>query len=189
MDWFRNLSPRGKRVAIVGAGVALALVLVLASRRRAPASAAATDPAAPAPVASAGPGFEPANVPYDAASSGILSDLVDDVADLRRSVEGIPVPEVPAGASEIAQDVAAILAPVFNPAGPAPVTTTPPVTAAPVVPAPTRGGSAPARGPVGGRRVGPWDTAAKRDKAVAGIPKAKVRPYSDGGKFFAEIFD
>lgn len=43
----------------------------------------------------------------------------------------------------------------------------------------------PAPGP---RKVGPWSTKAARDRAVADVPAGRVRPFSAGGKFYAEIY-
>lgn len=50
-------------------------------------------------------------------------------------------------------------------------------------PAPTPSSSTPA--PSGTRNVGPWATAAMRDRAVANLQV--VRKYSSGGKFYATI--
>lgn len=198
MDWFRNLSPRGKRIAVVAGAAGLALILILASRRRQPVAPAATVDTSTAGGSMAGgviPGTsgDLPNAAFDSATSAGLADLRDEVDALRGDITAIPalIPS-PTGASDIAQAVGDVLRPIFDNALAAPVTTAPPVTSSP---APTSARPQPsatkpaATGPVGGRKVGPWDTAAKRDASVKNIPPGKVRKYSQGGKFYAEIFD
>lgn len=198
MDWFRNLSPRGKRVAIIAGGAGLALILIMVSRRgQAAAPAAPVDTSGEGSLAGGPGGVIPGtsgvlpNADYDSSTSQGLADLRDEVNAIRGDIAAIPglIP-VPSGASEVAQAVGDVLRPIFDGALAAPVTTAPPITASPAPAArPQPAAKPPVTGPVGGRRVGPWDTAAKRDKAVAGIPAGKVRKYSQGGKFYAEIFD
>lgn len=69
------------------------------------------------------------------------------------------------------------------PPGPAPVQ-----AGAPPPPPPPPPPDVP-RGPLGGRRVGPWDVKADRDRAIADIPVHLRRPYRSGGKFWAEVWN
>lgn len=196
MDWFRKLTPQRRRVVIIGAGVGVGLVLVLLARRSGGSSApAATEVATGTVAGGGGPGLVGGgplpNAGYDSSLSDLLSSVVEGVEGLRGDISALPVPS---GASDVAREVGEVLRPIVDSVLAAPVTTAPPVTASPapaVAPTPP---PAPAprpaqTGPVGGRRVGPWATKAQRDGAVSGIPANKVRKYSEGGKFYAEIFD
>lgn len=203
MNFLRNLSPRGKRFAVIGAAGVIGLVVLMSRRRAASTPVVATATPETTTVGAAGYGAGgtlPAgltsdlpNAGYDSGASAGFSDLRDAIAGLGDRIDAIPLPS---GASDIAQAIGAILTPGTDPAAPTTVTTAPPITesttpASPVAPQPAPAAPRPAAatGPVGGRRVGPWATAAMRDKAVAGIPAGKVRKYSTGGKFYAEIFD
>ena len=191
MDWFRKLPANRKRLVIIAGGVGVGLLLVLMSRRGGGAAATAGEGEQSHATLSGGVPMMTAgvfpNAAYDSAFSDLLSDVADQVQGVRDDVARIPLPTP---ASEVFAPVLDYLRERTDAAGPAPVTTPPPVTASPAIPAaPTPAPKPPVAGPVGGRRVGPWATAAQRDAAVKNIPPGKVRKYREGGKFYAEIFD
>lgn len=202
MNFIRNLSPRGKRIAVIGAAVAIGLVVLMSRRRSSGTPAVDSQTPETTTVGAAGYGAGgtlPAgltsdlpNAGYDSGVSAGLADVLDQLGQIGDQIATLPTPT---GASEIAQGVGEVLRPIFDSAGPTGVGTQAPITespapAAPVAPQPSAAPRpAAATGPVGGRRVGPWATKAMRDNAVAGIAANKVRKYSEGGKFYAEIFD
>lgn len=199
MNFLRNLSPRGKRFAVIGAAALVAVVVLMARRKAAAPAAGATDTTgADQATGAAGYGAggtlpagltsELPNAGYDSGVSAGFAGISDAIAGLGDLIAAIPSAS---SASDIAREVGAIITPGVDPAAPTTVTVAPPITES-TTPAAARPQPAPkpaATGPVGGRRVGPWATKKMRDDAVSGIPAGKVRKYSAGGKFFAEIFD
>lgn len=194
MDWYRKLDPKQRRLLLIGAGVLVAVVVVAASRRGQQDAAAAYS----SPQGFAG-GLDMED-PFagglggSGAGDGGFADFNERLAGIETLIGDIPsliAPATPAEPGDVPPAWVGQLAEALRPdtptAPPAPsgdtaAGSTPAKPAAPGRP----GGAAPPNATGRGRVVGPWSSAAARNRAVPARPG--VRHFSQGNKFYAEIF-